>query len=88
MTTERRRQLVEEVVSERSAAVATLPVLEDDPPAHSTLWMAGAMRLALLAGAAQDPARRRRLVRDLAVVALAWLEASDRAFAEVFSEAE
>jgi hypothetical protein len=91
VTTERRRQLVEELVEHRSAAVATLPVLEDEPPAHSLLWLAGALRLALAAGAARDvcdPALRRRRVRDLAVVAMAWFEAADRAFEDVFSEAE
>jgi len=72
----RRRMLLEEVLAERSKAVATLPLLEDEPAAASPLWRAGIARLA--AARLGGPLPRRRVVaRNIAVVALAWLEAID-----------
>lgn len=71
-----RRALLEEVLEERSKAVATLPVIEEDPPWSSLAWPMGIMRLAT--ASRKDPAFLREHVRNVAVVALAWLEAIDR----------
>lgn len=64
-----RRALLEEILRERSRVVAALPIESQDPPASSFLWPLGAARVARRcsrAGALQ-----------LAVLALAWLEAFD-----------
>lgn len=65
-----RRALLEEVLEERSRVVAALPIDRQDPGPRSPLWMLGAGRCA---GRAQLGERQGAL--DLAVMALAWLEA-------------
>lgn len=78
MTAERRRELVEEVIQERSRAVVELGVEDDEPPPSSALWPVGLLRLVALARAAAGDIRRRH-VRSIVVVAIAWLEAIDDA---------
>ena len=68
-----RRALHEEVLEERSKAVAGLPINDQDPGSDSLLWTIGAYRLAKPRG----PSTRRRAVLQLCVMALAWLEAID-----------
>jgi hypothetical protein len=71
-----RRRLVEEVLEARSRVVAHLEPLDDDPPASSWQWPVGIARLAARAHG-RSIENRRAIARDVAVVALAWLERID-----------
>ena len=76
-----RRALLEELLEERSKAVAALPVDEQEPPSSAALWPLGIGRMT---GKVRWGYDRRRAALELAVVAFAWLEQID---AELQAEA-
>lgn len=77
-----RRRLLEEVLEERSKAVATLPILDEEPGGGSFAWDAGIARLMVPPRPGRSLLERRVLARNVAVVALAWMEAIDRELQE------
>jgi hypothetical protein len=73
-----RRQLLEEVLQERSKVVADLPIDVDELHGASPFWALGLGRVAGH-GMGGPLLRRRRAALLCGVVVLAWLEAIDRA---------
>lgn len=73
-----RRRLIEELLAERSKVVALMPTWDTEPPASSSLWTLGVVRMAGRVNMSRDRQRRRRAALELGVVVLAWLEAIDR----------
>lgn len=70
-----RRELLEELLAERSKVVAGMPITDQDPPSSSVLWPLGALRVT--GGRWLTQRGRRRAALDLGVLALAWLERID-----------
>lgn len=76
---DRRRELLEEILRERARVVAELPVTVDEEHASSPLWGLGIARLGGRAMSARPLLEKRRRVLLVTVVGLAWLEAIDAA---------
>jgi hypothetical protein len=73
-----RRELLEEVLRERSKVVADLPIEVDELHGASPFWALGLGRVAGH-GMGGPLLRRRRAALLCGVVVLAWLEAIDKA---------
>lgn len=78
ITAERRRELVDELVSERSRLVLGYDEGDGPEPAAASSWWPLWLTTMATRAAAGSQDQRRQVVRGAALIALAWLEACER----------
>jgi hypothetical protein len=83
--TERRRDLLEEILRARNAEIALTPAEESEPPGDSVLWPTGIIwQTVTVLHAHPDEKRKKALL--IAAQALGWIEALDQQTTDAFAK--